>query len=116
VYDRGAQAIEARWARLSVGAHNGVALPPTGRISHRALPHRPQRTCNENAPMTLRQDIESFKTRIAQAEVKRDAWRAAGNREKYQEAFFAVEAMELLLDERLLAGRRDAGLAIDSNG
>lgn len=52
--------------------------------------------------MTLRQDIDSFKARIAQAEFKRDAWRAAGNREKYLEAYFAVEAMELLLEERLL--------------
>ena len=66
--------------------------------------------------MTLRQDIESFKERIAQAELKRDAWRAAGNREKYLEAFFAVETMELLFDERLRAGRRDAGLPVDSNG
>jgi hypothetical protein len=75
----------------------------------------------KNAPMTLRQDIESFKARIAQAQVQRDAWRAAGNRERYLEAFFAVEAMELLLDERLLderlnTGKRDAGLAIDSGG
>lgn len=52
--------------------------------------------------MTLRQDIDSFKARIAQVELKRDAWRAAGNREKYLEAYFAVEAMELLLEERLL--------------
>jgi hypothetical protein len=65
--------------------------------------------------MTLRQDVDSFKARIADAEVRRDAWRAAGNREKYLEAFFAVEAMELLLDERLRAGRRDAGLATDSD-
>jgi hypothetical protein len=51
--------------------------------------------------MTFQQDIDSFKGRIAQAESNRDAWRAAGDREKYLEAYFKVEAMELLLDERL---------------
>ena len=51
--------------------------------------------------MTLQQDIDAFKARIAQAEIKRDAWRAAGDREKYLEAYFTVEAMELLLDEHL---------------
>jgi hypothetical protein len=51
--------------------------------------------------MTFQQEIDSFKGRIAQAESNRDAWRAAGDREKYLEAYFTVEAMELLLDERL---------------
>jgi hypothetical protein len=51
--------------------------------------------------MTFQQDIDSFRGRIAQAESNREAWRAAGDREKYLEAYFMVEAMELLLDERL---------------
>jgi hypothetical protein len=51
--------------------------------------------------MSLQQNIDSFKARIAQAEANREAWRAAGNREKYLETYFAVEAMELLLDEQL---------------
>ena len=51
--------------------------------------------------MSLQQDIHSFKARIASAESNRDAWRAAGDREKYLEAYFTVEAMELMLDERL---------------
>jgi hypothetical protein len=54
--------------------------------------------------MTALQDIDSIKARIAQAEIKRDAWRTAGNHERYLEAFFVVEAMELVLDEQL---RRD---------
>jgi hypothetical protein len=51
--------------------------------------------------MSLQQNIESFKERIAEAEAKREAWRLAGNREKYLEAYFAVEAMELILDAHL---------------
>ena len=51
--------------------------------------------------MTFREDIDSFKARIAQAESNRDAWQAAGDREKYLEAYFMVEAMELRLDECL---------------
>jgi hypothetical protein len=50
---------------------------------------------------TLQQDIESFRQRIAQVEAKREAWRAAGNREKYLEAYFEVEAMELLLERHM---------------
>jgi hypothetical protein len=55
----------------------------------------------KNALTTLPQEIDSFKARIVEAESKRDGWRAAGNREKYLEAYFMVEAMELLLDARL---------------
>jgi len=51
--------------------------------------------------MTFQEDIASFKERIAQAEFHRDAWRAAGREEKYLEAYFMVEALELQLDERL---------------
>jgi hypothetical protein len=55
----------------------------------------------KHPPMTFQQEIDAFKLRIAQAEARRDGWRAAGDREKYLEAYFMVEAMELLLDERL---------------
>ena len=51
--------------------------------------------------MTVQEDIDSFKDRIARAESERDAWRIAGREEKYLEAYFMVEALELQLDERL---------------
>lgn len=51
--------------------------------------------------MTFEEDIDSFKGRIAEAEARRDAWRVAGPEEKYLEAYFMVEALELQLDERL---------------
>jgi hypothetical protein len=69
--------------------------------------------------MTFQQDIDSFKARIAQAESKRDGWRAAGDREKYFEAYFMVEGMELLLDERLrrhAAGEPALDAAVDRDG
>jgi hypothetical protein len=52
--------------------------------------------------MSLQQNIESFRGRIAEAEAKRDAWRLAGNHEKYLEAYFAIEAMEFILEAHLL--------------
>jgi len=51
--------------------------------------------------MTLQEEVASFQSRIAQVEAKRDAWRAAGSREKYLEACFEVEGMELLLERYL---------------
>ena len=51
--------------------------------------------------MTLQEEIDSFRARIVQAEVKREAWSMAGNREKYLEAYFDVEGMELILEQRL---------------
>lgn len=51
--------------------------------------------------MTFQDDIDSFKSRIAKAESDRDAWRVAGREEKYLEAYFMVEALELQLGERL---------------
>ena len=62
--------------------------------------------------MTFQDDIDSFKSRIAKAESDRDAWRVAGPEEKYLEAYFMVEALELQLDERLR--RRAAGEAPDA--
>jgi len=51
--------------------------------------------------MTFEEDIDSFKGHIAKAESERDAWRLAGREDKYLEAYFTVEALELQLDERL---------------
>jgi hypothetical protein len=50
---------------------------------------------------TFQDDIASFKSRIAGAESQRDGWRAAGQQEKYLEAYCMVEALELQLEERL---------------
>lgn len=51
--------------------------------------------------MTLHDDIEALRKRLAKAESERDTWRAAGPEEKYLAAYFAVEAIELQLDARL---------------
>jgi hypothetical protein len=53
------------------------------------------------ASMTFQEDIDALKSRIAKAEFKRETWRAAGEQEKYLEAYFMVEALELQLDSRL---------------
>ena len=52
--------------------------------------------------MTFEDDIEVLKSRIAQAELKRDAWRLAGSEEKYMGACSIVDALELQMEERLL--------------
>lgn len=49
--------------------------------------------------MTFQEDIDSLKSRIAKAESDRETWRVAGPEEKYLEAYFLVEALELQLDE-----------------
>lgn len=48
--------------------------------------------------MNHREDITAFELRLAKAQTDRDAWRAAGREEKYLEAYFMVEALELQLD------------------
>jgi hypothetical protein len=53
----------------------------------------------QEAIMTFEVGIDSLKDRIAKAESERDAWRVAGREEKYLEAYFLVEALELQLDE-----------------
>jgi hypothetical protein len=57
----------------------------------------------------LQKEVALFRQRIAQAEAMRDAWTAAGNHEKYLEAYFDVEGMELLLDQHLR--QHDAGVS-----
>jgi len=51
--------------------------------------------------MTFQEDIDALKSRIAKAEFTRETWRAAGDQEKYLEAYFMVEALELQLDRRV---------------
>lgn len=50
--------------------------------------------------MTHQEDIAALKHRLAKAESDRDAWKVAGPPEKYLEAYFMVEALELQLLER----------------
>jgi len=56
----------------------------------------------------LQDDIAAYKSRIARAESQRDFWRAAGQREKYLEAYGMVEALELQLEQRLRQAMPDA--------
>ena len=51
--------------------------------------------------MTLQEDIAALRDRIAKAESDRDVWRASGQEEKYLEAYFLLEALELQLDLQL---------------
>ena len=51
--------------------------------------------------MTLLEDVDALKTRLARVLSERDAWRAAGLQEKYLEAYSMVEALELQLERRL---------------
>ena len=50
---------------------------------------------------SLHDDIAAIKSRIAKTEQDRDVWKMSGLHEKYLEAYFLVEALELQLDERL---------------
>jgi hypothetical protein len=50
--------------------------------------------------MTIQRDIEILETRLAQAEVERDAWQAAGRQERYLEAYVKVQALQLQLDQQ----------------
>jgi hypothetical protein len=48
--------------------------------------------------MTHEQEIVSLKDRLEKAEADRDAWRAAGDTEKYLESYCLVEALQSRLD------------------
>ena len=52
-------------------------------------------------PMTIQQDIDALRVRIDKVQADCDAWRVAGPKEKYLEAYFLVEALTLQLDECL---------------
>jgi len=49
--------------------------------------------------MTSQESIEAIERRIAKARSERDTWCAAGMQEKFLAAYFAVEALELQLDD-----------------
>jgi hypothetical protein len=51
--------------------------------------------------MTFQEDIAALNKRIAKAESAREAWKLAGDREKYLEAYFMVDALELQREQRL---------------
>lgn len=51
--------------------------------------------------MTLQEDIATLEGRLAKAEADCDAWKVAGQQEKYLEAYCRVEALQLQLDARL---------------
>jgi hypothetical protein len=51
--------------------------------------------------MTWQQELDAFNVRITQARSDCEAWRTTGQREKYLEAYFIVESLESMLDERL---------------
>ncbi|HEX5685883.1 MAG TPA: hypothetical protein VFY73_17805 [Ideonella sp.] len=53
------------------------------------------------APMTIQQDIAALRIRIGEVQAACDAWRVAGPKEKYLEAYFLIEALTLQLDECL---------------
>lgn len=60
--------------------------------------------------MTCEENVHLFKGRIAEAEARRNTWRAAGCEEKYLEPYFMVEALGLQLHKRLR--RRAAGQSL----
>ena len=51
--------------------------------------------------MSIQEDIDSLKSRLAKAELDRDTWQRAGQQEKFLSAYFLVEALEIQLNERL---------------
>jgi hypothetical protein len=51
-------------------------------------------------------DIDSLRQRIESAKSERDRWHREGPPEKFHEAYVAVKAMELQLDEMLSQMRR----------
>jgi hypothetical protein len=56
--------------------------------------------------MTIQNDIDLLRERIAQAQHDCEAWRQAGPEEKYLESYVIVKALELELDEKLSQPRR----------
>ena len=49
---------------------------------------------------SLKREVEMLESRLAKAESDRDTWRVAGREEKYLEAYFLVQALELQLEQR----------------
>jgi len=48
--------------------------------------------------MSAPDEISQLRQHLARVQVERDAWRAAGNQDKYMEAYFMAQALELQLD------------------
>lgn len=48
--------------------------------------------------MSSPDEISQLRQHLAKVRVERDAWRAAGNQDKYMEAYFMTQALELQLD------------------
>ena len=63
---------------------------------------------NPITDLTFRQDIDSLKSRIVDAEAERIGWRMAGLQENYLEACSMLEALEFQLDERVARQAREA--------
>jgi hypothetical protein len=51
--------------------------------------------------LSVQEEIDDLRQRLARAETDRDAWRAAGRGERYLESYFLVEALELQIHARL---------------
>lgn len=47
------------------------------------------------------EEIEALQQRVLRAESRRDTWRATGQQEKYEEAYFLVESLQSELNARL---------------
>lgn len=56
--------------------------------------------------MTLQQQIEGLRERIALAQADRDALRTGGSEESYLEAYVITKALEMQLEELLCQPRR----------
>ena len=76
------------------------------RTTYSSLHSHPVDVEPQAALAALHDDIAAIKSRIAKTEKDRDAWKMSGLNEKYLEAYFLVEALELQLDERLRKLRR----------
>jgi hypothetical protein len=59
--------------------------------------------------MTFREEFAALRERLAKAELDRDTWRTSGMQEKYLEAYSAVEALELQLEQLRQQGLQALG-------
>jgi hypothetical protein len=66
--------------------------------------------------MTDSDDISSIKDRLAKARGDCDVWRASGRGEKYLEAYFLLQALELQLDLEQQRMQQDAAPALSGAG
>lgn len=64
--------------------------------------------------MSADEEVTVLQERLTQAESARDAWRAAGRQEKYEEAYFIVEAIQNQIEACWI--RRNAALKPEQRG